>query len=50
LTASVFAGELPQALFAITEILPEVNTELLIDTVIELELDVPVIPAGNVQV
>jgi hypothetical protein len=50
LTAKVFTGELPHALLAITEMLPETNTELSIVTVIEFVVEVPVIPAGKVHV
>ena len=49
LTESVFAGLDPQALLAITDIFPPVNRVLLMLTTIELVLDVPVIPVGNVQ-
>ena len=49
LTARVFAGLDPQALLAITEIFPPVKRVLLMLTTIELVLDVPVIPVGNVQ-
>jgi hypothetical protein len=49
-TARLRAGELPQALFALTVMLPDVRTELLIVTLIVLVVDDPVIPAGRVQV
>ena len=40
----------PQALFAVTPILPETNSDEFTATVIEFVVDVPVKPAGNVQV
>ena len=48
-TARVLTGLDPQALLAITEIFPPVKRVLLMLTTIELVLDVPVIPVGNVQ-
>ena len=48
-TARVLTGLDPHALLAITEIFPPANTVLLMLTKMELVLDVPVIPAGNVQ-
>ena len=50
LTVRVLAAELPQALLAFTEMLPETKTELLMLTVMLLVVEVPVMPAGNVQV
>jgi hypothetical protein len=50
LTGSVFAGELPQALFALTVMLPDTNTELSIFTVMVFVVDDPVMPAGRVHV
>jgi hypothetical protein len=45
----VLTGLDPQALLAITEIFPPANTVLLMLTTIELVVEVPVIPVGNVQ-
>ena len=45
--ASVLAGLLPQALFAITEMVPP---EVLVVTVIVFEVDDPVHPDGRLQV
>ena len=50
LTDRVLAAEEPQALLAFTEMLPETKTELLMLTVMLLVVEVPVMPAGNVQV
>ena len=50
LTARVLAAELPQALLACTEMLPETKTALSMLTVILLVVEVPVMPAGKVQV
>jgi hypothetical protein len=50
LTARVLAAELPQALLALTDMLPLTKTALSMATVMTLVVDVPVIPAGSVQV
>jgi hypothetical protein len=46
----VLAAELPQALLAFTEMLPETKTALSMLTVMLLVVEVPVMPAGSVQV
>ena len=46
----VFRALEPQALFAVTPMLPETNNVGFTATVMELVVDVPVKPAGNVQV
>ncbi len=49
LTASVLAADVPQVLEALTEIFPLVKVLLLIAVLMLVVLEVPVIPAGNVQ-
>jgi hypothetical protein len=49
-SANVLTGLAPQALLAVTVTLPEVNNASLIEAVMEFVLDVPVNPAGKVQV
>ena len=44
------AADEPQALLAFAVMLPDTNTELSMLTVITLVVEVPVMPAGSVQV
>ena len=48
--ARVFIVLVPQALFAVTPMLPETNKAGFTATVMVFVVDVPVKPAGNVQV
>ena len=49
LTAKVLAGETPQVLEAVTEILPLLKTALLIVVAMLVVKDVPEKPEGNTQ-